>query len=142
MVFTVPNVNKNQDNASQKSVDLQNELSSALGKLVQTLSDAYFSDKGKEINIVARFVVPTTGTVSYIIFVFIFNFDYFSKDWDSYVTGTFAVYIPLVLLLIGGYSIYLGVLVSLTKFQYSYIRLFLAGVLLPAIVFALIPRLS
>ena len=121
------------------SVDCPNPLSSALGELVNKLSDAYFSDKEKEIKISVRFVIATSGTVCYTMLLFGFKFNQWSTNWDPAVSVTIFENLSIVLISIGGFSIYLGFLISLTKFQYSYIRLFLAGVFLPAIVFTLIP---
>ena len=57
------------------SVDCPNPLSSALGELVNKLSDAYFSDKEKEIKIFVRFIIATSGTVCYTMFLFGFKFN-------------------------------------------------------------------
>ena len=52
----------------------QKKLSYALGELVERLSDAYFSDSIKEINVFKRFLVATSGAFSYIIIIFISMF--------------------------------------------------------------------
>lgn len=126
---------------SKTSEDYPNKLSSALGELVKKLSDPYFSDKEKEINIFVRFVVAASGVFCYTVLIFIFRFDKWELIWDPNLIHTIYGSLLLALICIGGFSLYLGLLISLTKFHYnySYIRLFLAGVLLPAIVFTLIP---
>lgn len=142
MVFTVSNEKRNQDNTSQKSVDLPNELSAALGKFVNELSDAYSSGKGKDINIGVRFLIATSGTFIYTSLV-VFTAPSLNQLWDPEIFDVVLVnFLFIAFIAISFFSIYLGFLITLTKFQYSYVRLFLAGVFLPAIVFTLIPWLS
>ena len=131
------------------SEDYPKKLSYALGELVRRLSDAYFSGPEKKINVFKRFLVAASGAVSYMITVLIFLFYGRAIDVDissiilesiileSYLTEPLA-WIPLAWII--SFSAYLGFLISLTEFRYSYIRLFLAGVFLPAIVVALAPR--
>ena len=119
----------------------QKKLSYALGELVERLSNAYFSVSKKEINVFKRFLVATSGALSYIIIIFISMFyGRAERPIDSDIPR---LIFQLDLIVAGaciiGFSAYLGFLISLTKFRYSYIRLFLAGVFLLAIVVALVP---
>ena len=121
-------------------------LAIALGELVRRLSDAYFSGSEKKINVFKRFLVATSGAVSYIIIVLISRFygqaeRPINPDISNIILKGYLIE-PLswiALARIIGFSAYLGFLISLAEFHYSYIRLFLAGVFLPAIVVALVP---
>lgn len=124
----------------------QKKLSYALGELVERLSDAYFSGSEKKIKFIFRFLVATSGAVSYIIIILISMFyGRAERPIDSDISKLILqgnLMEPLswrAWACIIGFSAYLGFLISLTKFHYSYIRLFLAGVFLLAIVVALVP---
>lgn len=121
-------------------------LAIALGELVRRLTDAYFSGSEKKINVFKRFLVATSGAVSYIIIVLISRFygraeRPIDPDISNIILKGYLIepssWIALAWII--GFSAYLGFLISLTEFRYSYIRLFLAGVFLPAIVVALVP---
>ena len=121
--------------------DYSKKLSYALGELVKNISDTYFSCSEKKINVIFRFLVATTGAVSYIIIVIIsrlyqrpIDLDILKlmSELDLIVAGAWIAGACII-----GFSAYLGFLISLTEFRRdSYIRLFLAGVFLPAIVVA------
>lgn len=144
-MFSVPNEKNNGNNVDQdksRISDFPIDLSTALGNLVKNLSDAWIpnNNERKEINRFIRFYIATSGT-------FVFTFLCYMVGVTNYFFGESRNYPILTLLIedllitsmvIGIFSAYFGFLISSSKSYFSYVRLFLAGVFLPAIVFALV----